>query len=608
LCVTGDAPARVTAILGLLRAAADEIVVVVPAAVSDEACDAYGAAADRVVRVPPDLRGMRLAWAYSLCRADWIMSIAGDELPSRALLDVLPNLLARRDVLQYHIPRRSVYPVPDRWLDSPPWSFEYRISIARNDQATLRFAGRSSDSPEPVLPARYLEEPIYYIGLLGNGLDGPFDTAPIPEGERLAINLVLSSGPKAPPTLEDDCVVESETPSLPDTAYDAELEPLRPRLTALAGEEIDVPVRVFNRGNAVWPWGDVEPRIRLSYRSSAGIEGPRTLFSADVHPGESTVLPLRFVAPSVPGRYDIDVDLVHELVRWFGCDVRFEVEVVAHESEPPAAHARGRIVCVTGMMRSGTSLLARVLNLLGVDFGPGVNEEEVRRAATLANEKGFWENGAIERLNNELLAALGGSALAPPAVPDGWEQRPELKPLREQAARIIARELPGSGAVGWKDPVTSLTLPFWRRVAPIAATVLCLRDPLEVARSLAAVQGTDEETGARLWLAYVIGAFRADPARLIVRYDDFFEDHEGAARRITAFLALPEPAPSTLEDIRSFIEWRLRHHRLAATGGQVSSESMALARSLYRVLATAPGEAGPLVELLHRQMLAAPRA
>ena len=136
--------------------------------------------------------------------------------------------------------------------------------------------------------------------------------------------------------------------------------------------------------------------------------------------------------------------------------------------------------------------------------------------------------------------------------------------------------------------------------------MLCLRDPVEVARSLTALHGTDEETGARLWLAYMISACRADPARLVIRYDEFFDDHEAAARRIATFLGLPEPAPATLEDIGLFIEWRLRHHRVAAIGGRASSEWMALARSLYRVLATAPGEAGPLVDILHRQMLAAP--
>jgi len=134
LCVTGDAPARVAPILGLLRPVADEIVVVVPALDPDDACDAYGGAADRVVRAPADMPGTLLAWACSLCREDWIMPIGEDEVPSRALVDALPSLLARDDVLQYHIPRRSLYPVPGRWLDSHPWSSEYRIRVVRNDR------------------------------------------------------------------------------------------------------------------------------------------------------------------------------------------------------------------------------------------------------------------------------------------------------------------------------------------------------------------------------------------------------------------------------------------------------------------------------------------
>ena len=63
------------------------------------------------------------------------------------------------------------------------------------------------------------------------------------------------------------------------------------------------------------------------------------------------------------------------------------------------------IVCILGMHRSGTSLLARI-NLLGVYLGP---PNRLMPAAP-ENPKGFWEYQPIMELNNEILARLGGDA------------------------------------------------------------------------------------------------------------------------------------------------------------------------------------------------------
>jgi hypothetical protein len=58
-------------------------------------------------------------------------------------------------------------------------------------------------------------------------------------------------------------------------------------------------------------------------------EGPRSHFTADVHPGDTFLQPLSVEAPETPGRYKLWIDLVHEQVRWFGCGVAIEVEVTA---------------------------------------------------------------------------------------------------------------------------------------------------------------------------------------------------------------------------------------------------------------------------------------
>ena len=74
------------------------------------------------------------------------------------------------------------------------------------------------------------------------------------------------------------------------------------------------------------------------------------------------------------------------------------------------------------------------------------------------NGDGFWERGDIVALNDDILAALGGSALAPPALEPGWAEAPVLDPLRYRAAALLGRWVCGHPVVGWKDPRTSLTL------------------------------------------------------------------------------------------------------------------------------------------------------
>src|SRR5258706_8380174 len=69
------------------------------------------------------------------------------------------------------------------------------------------------------------------------------------------------------------------------------------------------------------------------------------------------------------------------------------------------------IICVLGMHRSGTSLLARILNLLGVDLGPA----EVLTTEPIAhNPKGYWEHHEITAISDAILKRYGGSWDEPP--------------------------------------------------------------------------------------------------------------------------------------------------------------------------------------------------
>src|SRR2546425_6536349 len=121
-----------------------------------------------------------------------------------------------------------------------------------------------------------------------------------------------------------------------------------------------------------------------------------------------------------------------------------------------------QVVCVLGMHRSGTSLLTRIINLLGVYLDP----EESLMKASKWNPKGFWEHQGIIDINDEILVRFGGSWGCPPVFPDHWHKAPQLDDLRDRARRLMAKDFGDAAVWDWKDPRTYLTLPFWQMLIP----------------------------------------------------------------------------------------------------------------------------------------------
>ena len=259
-----------------------------------------------------------------------------------------------------------------------------------------------------------------------------------------------------------------------------------------------------------------------------------------------------------------------------------------------------KIVCLTGMHRSGTSLVSRMVNLLGADLGP----DDDLMPAKPDNPRGFWENRTISALNDDILAALGGRWDRAPVLEDGWEQSPRLDELRERAREVMAT-LTGRSDAGsvfaWKDPRNSLLLPFWATVASIDSTILTVRNPGQVAASLAARDSLESEAAADLWLHYVVSAWRSDPKRLVICYGDLFLDVDQEIERIVQHVGLPEPDDEMRKRVADFVDPALHHH----TGAPLQAgPKMALAMSLFELFRSRHfGILDPLLEALQEQWL-----
>jgi hypothetical protein len=362
-CMTRGPADRVAAMLGLFRGIADEVVIAVDDRAGEEVEAALASVADRMLRYPYEEPVDRpLAWIHAQCSGDWVLTIDDDEIPSRSLLDVLPELARARDVTHYWLPRRWLYPSPDHYLDARPWRPDYQPRLVLNDPRVLSFTPEAHVPVKVIGPSRYLEQPIYHLDTVlnsrevreakaeryerllpgkrvaGRPLNEAFylpedrdpPTAGVPPEDRALIADVLGATPPAPviPRVEVGTREEIDrwwsAGPLPEYAARLVLVEDVPPLRTGALETVDV--RVENLGSQPWRWGG---DIRLGSRWLAGetaFEGEHRPLPADVRPGASEIVPLPLVPP-LPGRWTLEIDLVHDQVRWFEQPLRVDVTV-----------------------------------------------------------------------------------------------------------------------------------------------------------------------------------------------------------------------------------------------------------------------------------------
>ncbi len=235
--------------------------------------------------------------------------------------------------------------------------------------------------------------------------------------------------------------------------------------------------------------------------------------------------------------------------------------------EPEGSVRGANVVCVLGKSRSGTSLTARVLNLIGVSLGP---DDALMPPAANNNPKGFWEHQTIAMLDEEILAALCETPPQirqawrwPPPLPPGWESDPRLEAQRAAARALLRESFAGDPLWGWKDPRACLTLPFWRQLVPAMRYVICVRHPLDVAASLAARDEMEVDEALSLWQLYMAHAVAntLGAPRLVVSYESYFPDWESQAERLTRFVGAPPLSPAQRAAIAEHCEPALWHHR-----------------------------------------------
>ena len=228
-------------------------------------------------------------------------------------------------------------------------------------------------------------------------------------------------------------------------------------------------------------------------------------------------------------------------------------------------------IIVLGMHRSGTSLVTRLINMMGAYFGPETSVGEI----TADNPKGFWERPEVFKLNEAILAANGCSwhdlirwnSEVTPAIPP---------PIMKTMQKIIL----GMDAFRpWvlKDPRLCLLLPVWRPCLEVHITVIVHRNPMEIALSLQKRDGFALDKGLVLWERYTQGiiAHSRELPKIFVQHNQLLEHPVEACqslyKQLTGLgvrrLALPSE-----REITAFIDPKLYRAKAGTTAFTMTPE------------------------------------
>jgi hypothetical protein len=242
-------------------------------------------------------------------------------------------------------------------------------------------------------------------------------------------------------------------------------------------------------------------------------------------------------------------------------------------------------IIVLGMHRSGTSMVTRLVNMMGAYLGP----ESESMGYAPDNPKGFWERWDVMRLNDRLLELNGCSW---DRVGDWkFDEPASIAEDEETKLRTIVIGMDAFRPWVLKDPRMCLTLPYWAPALEVPVALIVHRDPLEVADSLSRRNGLEPSHGIALWEYSAVGILAATRGMecLYLGMHDILSEPVGSTRRLfEAFERLDVRGlrmPSDRE-ILAFVEPSL------ATSGRLDAAALELSLEQRDLVSLITGRVG----------------
>ncbi|PHR56059.1 MAG: hypothetical protein COA47_13285 [Robiginitomaculum sp.] len=159
------------------------------------------------------------------------------------------------------------------------------------------------------------------------------------------------------------------------------------------------------------------------------------------------------------------------------------------------------IQLIVGTHRSGTSLLTRLVSLLGFDLGRHLMQP------SFDNPRGFWENEKIVAAHDQLLSELGKDWSTAALLPENWMDTSAAKACITSLSDILIDDFQDNVPSLIKDPRLAILYPLWPKVArklkrPLQSIAI-VRSPSSVSSSVAKRNFLDKAAAAFITISYM---------------------------------------------------------------------------------------------------------
>lgn len=253
-----------------------------------------------------------------------------------------------------------------------------------------------------------------------------------------------------------------------------------------------------------------------------------------------------------------------------------------------------KAVGILGMHRSGTSMITRTLNYLGVELG---KESGLQIRGKRFNPEGYWEHKGIMLRQRQILKVFSRSWDTHLPLPDNWWKYKAIVPYKIRLKEIVRNEFSTKELWGWKDPGTSLLLPMWQELLhelniPVSY-VIVIRNPLDVAASLHNRNNFSKKKSFNIWCLYTLSALIGSEHshRIIIHYDQFINNLESKTEEVCTWMGLET---SSLEEVqkslKSFVNPDLQHSKSSVEDLINEKDTTSVIATLYQLILKAEKE------------------